>query len=54
MDNLVEYLSFVAANRMYGKEMDASEAAISAAQTFNDNFVVEDTFYLPKKLMEKM
>jgi len=50
MDNLVEYLSFVAANRMYGKEMDASEAAISAAQTFNDNFVVEDTFYLPKKI----
>ena len=50
MDNLVEYLSFVAANRMYGKEMDASEAAISAAQTFNDNFVIEDTFYLPKKI----
>jgi len=50
MDNLVEYLSFVAANRMYGKEMDASEAAISAAQTFNDNFHLEDTFYLPKKI----
>jgi len=50
MDNLVEYLSFVAANRMYGKEMDSSEAAISAAQTFNDNFVVEDTYYLPKKI----
>ncbi len=50
MDNLVEYLSFVAANRMYGKEMDASEAAISAAQTFNDNFVIEDTYYLPKKI----
>ena len=50
MDNLVEYLSFVAANRMYGQKMDASEAAISAAQTFNDNFVVEDTYYLPKKI----
>ena len=50
MDNLVEYLSFVAANRMYGKEMDASEAAISAAETFNNNFVIEDTYYLPKKV----
>jgi len=50
MDNLVEYLSFVAANRMYGQEMDASEAAISAAQTFNDNFHLENTYYLPKKI----
>ena len=51
MDNLVEYLSFVASSRMYANEdMTASEAAISAAETFNDNFVIEDTYYLPKKI----
>ena len=51
MDNLVEYLSFVASSRMYADEdMTASEAAISAAETFNDNFVIEDSYYLPKKI----
>ena len=51
MDNLVEYLSFVASSRMYANEdMTASEAAISAAETFNDNFVIEDSYYLPKKI----
>lgn len=51
MDNLVEYLSFVASSRMYAnKDLTASEAAISAAETFNDNFVIEDTYYLPKKI----
>jgi hypothetical protein len=51
MDNLVEYLSFVASSRMYAnKDLTASEAAISAAKTFNDNFVIEDTYYLPKKI----
>lgn len=51
MDNLVEYLSFVASSRMYAnKDLTASEAAISAAETFNDNFVIENTYYLPKKI----
>lgn len=51
MDNLVEYLSFVASSRMYANsDLTASEAAISAAQTFNNNFVIEDTYYLPKKI----
>jgi hypothetical protein len=51
MDNLVEYLSFVASSRMYANEgMTASEAAISAAETFNNNFEIQDTYYLPKKV----
>ena len=50
MDNLLDYLTFVASSKMYSNtDLDSSGAAAEAAKTFNDNFVIEDTFYIPRK-----
>ena len=48
MDKLIDFLTYAAINRMYGKEMNAEDAAESAANTFMQNFHLEDTYFIPK------
>jgi len=48
MEKLIDFLSYAAINRMYGKEMNAEDAAESAANTFMQNFHLEDTYFIPK------
>ena len=48
MDKLIDFLSYAAINRMYGKGMNAEKAAQSAANTFLNNFHLEDTYFIPK------
>jgi len=48
MDKLMEFLTYAAINRMYGKDMNAENAAESAANTFMQNFHLEDTYFIPK------
>lgn len=48
MDKLMEFLTYAAINRMYGKDMNAENAAESAANTFLKNFHLEDTYFIPK------
>ncbi len=48
IDKLMEFLTYAAINRMYGKDMNAENAAESAANTFMQNFHLEDTYFIPK------
>ena len=48
MEKLIDFLTYAAINRMYGKEMNAEDAAESAANTFMQNFHLEDTYFIPK------
>tara|TARA_R100001224_G_C4025368_1_gene150764 strand:+ start:500 stop:2740 length:2241 start_codon:yes stop_codon:yes gene_type:complete len=48
MDKLMEFLTYAAINRMYGKDMNAEDAAQAAANTFMQNFHLEDTYFIPK------
>ena len=48
MEKLIDFLTYAAINRMYGKEMNAENAAESAANTFMQNFHLEDTYFIPK------
>ena len=48
IDKLMEFLTYAAINRMYGKDMNAENAAESAANTFMKNFHLEDTYFIPK------
>jgi hypothetical protein len=48
MEKLIDFLSYAAINRMYGKGMNAEDAAESAANTFLNNFHLEDTYFIPK------
>ena len=48
MEKLIDFLSYAAINRMYGKGMNAEDAAESAANTFMQNFEIEDTYFIPK------
>ena len=48
MEKLIDFLSYAAINRMYGKGMNAEDAAESAANTFMQNFHLEDTYFIPK------
>ena len=48
MEKLIDFLTYAAINRMYGKDMNAENAAESAANTFLNNFHLEDTYFIPK------
>jgi len=51
MDKLVEFLTFLAAKKMYSPlDLDENEAAVAAAETFSNNFEIADTFYVNRRV----
>ena len=54
LDSLTNVLSLFAGSLMTGNpSMSAEEAATEAARLFSDNYQVEDTYYLPRRLGDK-
>ena len=54
LDSLTNVLSLFAGSLMVGNpSMSAEEAATQAARLFSDNYQVEDTYYLSRRLGEK-
>ena len=54
LDSLTNVLSLFAGSLMTGNpSMSAEEAATEAARLFSDNYQVEDTYFLPRRLGDK-
>jgi len=54
MDKLVEFLTFLAAKKMYSPlDLDENEAATKAAEAFSNNFEIAETFYVNRRVNGK-
>jgi GH24 family phage-related lysozyme (muramidase) len=54
MDKLVEFLTFLAAKKMYSPlDLDENEAAVKAAEDFSNNFEIAETFYVNRRVNGK-